>query len=99
MLWGVLKEAAESWSAHKGSRQGAALAYYSVFSIGPLIVIAIAIAGFVFGRDAVAGQVAMSIKDLLGELCDELQFASGPEASLQCFRPHTVARHWLSPVP
>ena len=67
MLWGVLKEAAESWSAHKDSRQGAALAYYSVFSIGPLIVIAIAIAGFVFGRDAVAGQVAMSIKDLLGE--------------------------------
>jgi membrane protein len=67
VLWGVLKEAAESWSAHKDSRQGAALAYYSVFSIGPLIVIATAIAGFVFGRDAVAGQVAMSIKDLLGE--------------------------------
>jgi membrane protein len=67
VLWNVLKEAAQNWSAHKDSRQGAALAYYSVFSIGPLIVIAIAIAGFVFGRDAVAGQVAMSIKDLLGE--------------------------------
>jgi membrane protein len=67
VLWDVLKEAAENWSAHKDSRQGAALAYYSVFSIGPLIVIAIAIAGFVFGRDAVGGQVAMSIRDLLGE--------------------------------
>src|ERR1035441_7575703 len=67
MLWTVAKEAAENWSGHKDSRQGAALAYYSVFSVGPLIVIAIAIAGFVFGRDAVAGQVAMSIKDLLGE--------------------------------
>ena len=67
MLWDVLKAAAESWSAHKDSRQGAALAYYSVFSIGPLIVIAIAIAGFVFGRDAVGGQVAMSIRDLLGD--------------------------------
>src|ERR1700735_3387301 len=67
VLWDVIKEAAENWSAHKDSRQGAALAYYSVFSIGPLIVIAIAIAGFVFGRDAVAGQVAMSMKDLLGE--------------------------------
>src|SRR5476651_2116952 len=67
MLWTVAKEAAQNWSAHKDSRQGAALAYYSVFSIGPLIVIAIAIAGFVFGRDAVGGQVASSIKDLLGE--------------------------------
>jgi membrane protein len=62
VLWDVLKEAAENWSAHKDSRKGAALAYYSVFSIGPLIVITIAIAGFVFGRDAIGGQVAMSIK-------------------------------------
>jgi membrane protein len=67
MLWKMAREAAENWSAHKDSRQGAALAYYSVFSIGPLIVIAIAIAGFVFGRDAVSGQVALSIKDLLGD--------------------------------
>ena len=67
MLWEVAKEAAENWSAHKDSRQGAALAYYSVFSIGPLIVIAIAVAGFVFGRDAVTGEVASTIKDLIGE--------------------------------
>ena len=67
MLWTVAKEAAENWSDHKDSRQGAALAYYSVFSIGPLIVIAIAIAGFVFGREAVTGQVALSIKDMLGD--------------------------------
>jgi membrane protein len=49
MLWTVAKEAAANWSSHKDSRQGAALAYYSVFSLGPIIVIAIAIAGFVFG--------------------------------------------------
>jgi membrane protein len=67
VLRDVLKVAAQNWSAHKDSRQGAALAYYSVFSIGPLIVIAIAIAGFVFGRDAVGGQVASSMKDMLGE--------------------------------
>jgi membrane protein len=67
MLWTVAKEAAENWSSHKDSRQGAALAYYSVFSIGPVIVIAIAIAGFIFGRDAVSGQVALSIKGLLGD--------------------------------
>ena len=67
MLWTVAKEAAQNWSDHKDSRQGAALAYYSVFSLGPIIVIAIAIAGFFFGRDAVTGQVAASIKDMLGD--------------------------------
>jgi membrane protein len=67
MLWSVAKEAAQNWASHKDSRQGAALAYYSVFSIGPLIIIAVAIAGFVFGDDAVNGQVALSIKDMLGD--------------------------------
>src|SRR6202790_1969256 len=67
MLWTVVKEAAENWSSHKDSRQGAALAYYSVFSLGPVIVIAIAVAGFFFGRDAVSGQVASSIMDTLGD--------------------------------
>src|SRR5882757_6775533 len=46
---------------------GAALAYYSVFSLGPIIVIAIAVAGFFFGREAVNGEVASSIKDMLGD--------------------------------
>jgi membrane protein len=87
MLWDVAKEAAENWSAHKDSRQGAALAYYSVFSIGPLIVIAIAVAGFVFGRDAVSGQVASTIKDLIGETGAQavgamLADASRPRAGL-----------------
>jgi uncharacterized BrkB/YihY/UPF0761 family membrane protein len=67
MLWTVAKEAAENWSSHKDSRQGAALAYYSVFSLGPIIVIAIAVAGFFFGDQAVSGQVTSSIKDMLGD--------------------------------
>jgi membrane protein len=67
MLWLVAKEAAGNWSSHKDSRQGAALAYYSIFSLGPIIVIAIAVAGFFFGGEAVSGQVADSIKDTLGD--------------------------------
>jgi membrane protein len=67
MLWTVVKEAARNWSSNKDSRQGAALAYYSVFSIGPIIVIAIAVAGFFFGREAVSGQVASSVKDMVGD--------------------------------
>jgi membrane protein len=65
--WLILKESAVGWSDHKDSRQGAALAYYSVFSLGPIIVIAIAVAGFFFGHEAVTGQVAASIEGLLGK--------------------------------
>src|SRR6202521_6402532 len=67
MLWTIAKEAAAGWSNHKDSRQGAALAYYSVFSLGPIILIAIAVAGFFFGSAAITGQVTGSIKDLLGD--------------------------------
>ena len=61
-MWNVMKEAANNWSTHKDSRQGAAIAYYSVFSIGPVIVIAVTIAGLLFGREVVTGEVAASIK-------------------------------------
>src|SRR3954454_13587239 len=62
-----LKETATRWSEHKDARLGAALAYYSIFSVGPLIVIAVAIAGFVFGAEAVQGQVIEALRGLLGD--------------------------------
>jgi len=65
--WILLKDAGSNWVTHKDARQGAALAYYSVFSLGPLMVIAIAIAGFVFGQDAVRGEVGSQLKGLLGD--------------------------------
>ncbi|HEX4409304.1 MAG TPA: YihY/virulence factor BrkB family protein [Xanthobacteraceae bacterium] len=62
----LLRDAAVAWSDHKDARQGAALAYYSVFSFGPVIVIAIAVAGFVFGEDAARGEVDAQLSGLLG---------------------------------
>jgi membrane protein len=67
MWWTVAKEAMANWSSHKDARQGAALAYYSVFSIGPIILIAIAVAGLFFGREAVTGQVMSTLQGMLGE--------------------------------
>jgi membrane protein len=64
---GLLKNTFNQWVAHKDSRLGAALAYYSVFSIGPLIVIVIAIAGLAFGADAVRAEVTGGLKGLLGD--------------------------------
>lgn len=65
--WTVVRSAATNWASHKDARQGAALAYYSVFSLGPIIVIAIAVAGLLFGHNAVTQQVMSSIKDMLGD--------------------------------
>ena len=65
--WAPLAETFNDWSEHKDARLGAALAYYSVFSLGPLIVIAISIAGLAFGQEAVQGQVTGAIRGLLGD--------------------------------
>lgn len=43
-LWAAAKRAAVQWSEHKSSKTGAALAYYSIFSLGPLIVVVIVVA-------------------------------------------------------
>lgn len=65
--WNLISETASNWSNHKAGRLGAALAYYSVFSIGPLILIVIAVAGLVFGHDAVRGEVSSELTGLLGQ--------------------------------
>jgi membrane protein len=62
----VIKETAISWSSHRCPMMGAALAYYSIFSFGPLLVISTAIAGLVFGPDAVHGEIAAQVAGLLG---------------------------------
>jgi membrane protein len=65
-MWSLLKDTAASWSNHKAAQLGAALAYYSVFSLGPLIVIAVAIAGLTFRQEAVRGEVEAHLQGLLG---------------------------------
>ena len=62
----MIKETVISWSSHRCSMMGAALAYYSIFSFGPLLVISTAIAGLVFGPDAVHGEIAAQVAGLLG---------------------------------
>ena len=63
----VLKETLSSWSNHKCSAFGAALAYYSIFSFGPLMLIATVIAGVVFGTDAARGAISGQVQGLLGD--------------------------------
>jgi membrane protein len=65
-MWNVLVTAVNNWSRHRSTRLGAALAYYSVFSLGPLLLIVISTAGILFGEDAVRGSLTAQFRDLLG---------------------------------
>jgi membrane protein len=70
----IVVRAAQQWVANQDSRLGAALAYYTLFSIAPLLVIAIHIAGFVFGEDAARGKVVEHLSALVGkELAEWIQ--------------------------
>lgn len=66
-LWAASKAAVLQWLAHNDARAGAAIAYYSIFSIGPLIVVAISIAALVFDREGVQNQVIDALRGLLGD--------------------------------
>ncbi|MFP5500855.1 MAG: YhjD/YihY/BrkB family envelope integrity protein, partial [Candidatus Sericytochromatia bacterium] len=61
-----LKETFRQWSADKASRLGAALSYYSIFSIGPLLVIAIGIAGMVLGTAGAQAQMTQALEGTIG---------------------------------
>ena len=64
---GLLKETGQSWLDDNVSRLGAALAYYTVFSLAPLLLIAIFIAGLIFGRGPAQDQIIGQIQGLVGE--------------------------------
>jgi len=66
-LFALLKETFTQWLEHKAPRLAAALAYYMVFSLAPLLVIAIAIAGAVFGEEAAQGEIVTRISGFVGQ--------------------------------
>ena len=66
-IWSLLKEAVGEWQRDRVDQMAAALAYYTLFSIAPLLVIAVAVAGAVFGQEAARGEVVVQIQGLLGK--------------------------------
>ena len=65
-LWNAVKAAGSDWLAHKSPKAGASLAYYSVFSMGPLIVVVISIASLVLDHEGVQREVVGTLTGLLG---------------------------------
>ena len=65
-IWQVLKEAFTGFSNDKVMKLSASLAYYTVFSIGPVIIVIIYFAGVIYGREAIQGSIFGQIKGLVG---------------------------------
>jgi len=65
--WRLAREAVSAWSDDYAPSMGAALSYYSVFSMGPLLLIVTAVAGLVFGEQAARGEIFGQVRGLMGD--------------------------------
>jgi|SRR3989338_6079777 len=62
----VLIESLKSWIKHRGDSKGAALAFYTLFSMTPIMMLAIVVAGYVFGAEAAQGEIVGQVQGLVG---------------------------------
>jgi membrane protein len=65
-VWHLIKQTALSWDKINAPRLGAALAFYTVLSVAPLMVVAIGIAGMIFGEETARSQIAYQVRTLVG---------------------------------
>jgi membrane protein len=84
-----LQEVHAKWSREQLLAHGAALAYYTIFSLAPLLVLVIAVAGLVLGRAAVQGQVVGQIEGFVGT--DAARLVEGMLAAVSSPRSGVVA--------
>lgn len=63
----LFRQAFSDWNDHDAPTMGAALAYYSVLSLAPLLVLAVGIAGMVYGQKAASGEILYQVRGLVGE--------------------------------
>lgn len=65
--WRLTKQVATSWLDDYVPSMGAALAYYTIFSLAPLLLVVISMAGLLFGEDAARGEIQAQLQSLMGE--------------------------------
>lgn len=84
----LLRETGRAWWADNALRLGAALAYYAIFSLAPLLIVAVAIAGLVFERQDAHAQIVAEISRWIGKdgaqaVSDMIRRATAPTSSVQ----------------
>ncbi|MDO8278345.1 MAG: YihY/virulence factor BrkB family protein [Burkholderiaceae bacterium] len=65
--WLMIKAAVNAWVDDYAPSMGAALSYYTLFSLAPLLIIVIAVAGMVFGQEAAQGEIVAQLRGIMGE--------------------------------
>lgn len=65
-LTALFADTVNEWYKHKAPRLGASLAFYTLLSLAPLLVVVVALAGSVYGEEAARGQIVAQLSDLLG---------------------------------
>jgi len=82
----LLSATYQEWSQHDAQTQGAALSYFTVLSLAPLLMIAVSIAGLAFGKQVVQAQIVQQMKALVGAGADAIQtmltHAQSPKAGV-----------------
>jgi membrane protein len=86
-IWPLIKMSVVSWRKDHASSMGGALAYYTLFSIAPVLIIVIAVAGFFLGPEAARGEIVAQLRGLLGDagataVQGLLESASEPEEGI-----------------
>src|SRR5437879_4050418 len=62
----LLSESVEAWNKHKAPRLGAALAFYTLLSLTPLLLVVVSVGGLVFGNKAAASGLVNQVSELAG---------------------------------
>jgi membrane protein len=86
-IWHLLRDSVEGFIDDDALSRGAAIAYYTLFSLAPILLITIAIAGLAFGRDAARGAIVEQLSGLMGGKSAEalqamIESASDPKTGL-----------------
>src|SRR5262245_66614538 len=66
-IYSLFKEAVDAWVEDYAPSMGAALSYYTLFSIAPLLLIAVGVAGLAFGEQAARGEIFGQLRELMGD--------------------------------
>lgn len=77
-MWQLIKETFAKWYGDNPAQRGAAIAFYAIFAIAPLLVIAVALAGSLFGLQATENQIVEALQDIVG-----LEIAAAIQATIK----------------
>jgi membrane protein len=82
-LWTVTKCAARNWSEDRASTIGAALAFYCAFSLAPLLIIVVTLAGVFIGAEVAYGQLGVQLRSLFGSATANILLAAARSSQSQ----------------